>query len=194
MPVQHVEIDGMRPISMVPRLGDVLLNRSYVGASFGSRCQRLHPMGADSVRQDIAGDGCDCEDQSVGESFDTSQGGEMRLTDSRRGDQTDLSLPQLADRLAIRELVDAYAYCADRRDATGQMALFTEDTDFQGSDVLPGPSRQDRWISAQPDDRCYPLPGLVRQTERRVVLQSAQTHGRLDRNPFLGRRVSPACR
>jgi hypothetical protein len=27
-------------------------------------------------------------------------------------------------------LVDAYAYCADRRDAAGQMALFTEDTDF----------------------------------------------------------------
>src|ERR1700743_2729900 len=42
-----------------------------------------------------------------------------------------ISPEQLADRLAIRELVDAYAYCADRRDATGQMALFTEDTDFQ---------------------------------------------------------------
>ncbi len=36
----------------------------------------------------------------------------------------------MADRLAIRELVDAYAYCADRRDAAGQMALFTEDADF----------------------------------------------------------------
>ena len=35
-----------------------------------------------------------------------------------------------ADRLAIRELVEEYAYCADRRDATGQMALFTEDTHF----------------------------------------------------------------
>jgi ketosteroid isomerase-like protein len=35
-----------------------------------------------------------------------------------------------ADRLAIRELVDAYAHCADRRDADGQMALFTEDTRF----------------------------------------------------------------
>jgi ketosteroid isomerase-like protein len=55
----------------------------------------------------------------------------MISADSRRGDHTDLSLAQLADRLAIRELVDAYAYCADRRDATGQMALFTEDTDFQ---------------------------------------------------------------
>jgi len=37
---------------------------------------------------------------------------------------------EAADRLAIRELIDAYAYCADRRDAKGQMALFTEDTLF----------------------------------------------------------------
>jgi ketosteroid isomerase-like protein len=37
---------------------------------------------------------------------------------------------EAADRLAIRELVDAYAHCADRRDAQGQMALFTEDTHF----------------------------------------------------------------
>jgi ketosteroid isomerase-like protein len=37
---------------------------------------------------------------------------------------------EAADRLAIRELVDAYAHCADRRDAKGQMALFTEDTVF----------------------------------------------------------------
>ena len=43
----------------------------------------------------------------------------------------DLSGQQVADRLSIRELVDAYAYCADRRDAGGQMALFTEDADFQ---------------------------------------------------------------
>jgi hypothetical protein len=35
-----------------------------------------------------------------------------------------------ADRLAIRELIDAYAHCADRRDAKGQMALFTTDTRF----------------------------------------------------------------
>src|ERR1700674_2252288 len=35
-----------------------------------------------------------------------------------------------ADRLAIRELIEAYAHCADRRDAKSQMALFTEDTHF----------------------------------------------------------------
>jgi ketosteroid isomerase-like protein len=34
------------------------------------------------------------------------------------------------DRLAIRELIDAYAHCADRRDAEGQKALFTDDTHF----------------------------------------------------------------
>ena len=54
----------------------------------------------------------------------------MTSGDSRRAKHADLSLQQVADRLAIRELVDAYAYCADRRDAAGQMALFTEDTDF----------------------------------------------------------------
>ena len=39
---------------------------------------------------------------------------------------------EAADRLAIRELVEAYAHCADRRDATGQMALFTANTQFRG--------------------------------------------------------------
>jgi SnoaL-like domain len=37
---------------------------------------------------------------------------------------------EAADRLAIRELVEAYAHCADRRDANGQMALFTAATHF----------------------------------------------------------------
>jgi hypothetical protein len=41
-----------------------------------------------------------------------------------------LSPAEAADRLAIRELIEAYAHCADRRDAKGQMALFTEDTHF----------------------------------------------------------------
>jgi ketosteroid isomerase-like protein len=43
---------------------------------------------------------------------------------------TSISPQEAADRLAIRELFDAYAHCADRRDAKGQMALFTEDTRF----------------------------------------------------------------
>jgi hypothetical protein len=41
-----------------------------------------------------------------------------------------LSREEVADRLAIRELIDAYAHCADRRDAADQMALFTADTEF----------------------------------------------------------------
>jgi hypothetical protein len=41
-----------------------------------------------------------------------------------------ISPAEAADRLAIRELVEAYAHCADRRDATGQMSLFTADTHF----------------------------------------------------------------
>jgi hypothetical protein len=43
---------------------------------------------------------------------------------------TEISPTEQADRLAIRELIDAYAHCADRRDADGQKALFTEDTQF----------------------------------------------------------------
>jgi hypothetical protein len=35
------------------------------------------------------------------------------------------------DRLEIRSLVDAYAFCADTRNAKGQMALFTTDTRFE---------------------------------------------------------------
>src|ERR1700747_3444475 len=41
-----------------------------------------------------------------------------------------ISPQEAADRLAIRELVEAYAHCADRRDAKSQMALFTADTHF----------------------------------------------------------------
>lgn len=42
----------------------------------------------------------------------------------------DISPAEQADRLAIRGLIDAYAHCADRRDAEGQKSLFTVDTNF----------------------------------------------------------------
>jgi GMP synthase PP-ATPase subunit len=42
----------------------------------------------------------------------------------QRSAHGDLTSRELADRLAIRELVDAYAHCADRRDVEGQMSLF----------------------------------------------------------------------
>ena len=41
-----------------------------------------------------------------------------------------ISPEEAADRLAIRELVETDAHCADRRDAQGQMSLFTPDTRF----------------------------------------------------------------
>jgi hypothetical protein len=41
-----------------------------------------------------------------------------------------ISPEEAADRLAIRELIEAYAHCADRRDAKGQMSLFAADTRF----------------------------------------------------------------
>jgi hypothetical protein len=41
-----------------------------------------------------------------------------------------ISPSEAADRLAIREIIEAYARCADRRDAKGQMSLFTPNTHF----------------------------------------------------------------
>ena len=41
---------------------------------------------------------------------------------------TELTPAEAADPLALRELFDAYAHRADRRDAEGQKALFAEDT------------------------------------------------------------------
>ena len=43
---------------------------------------------------------------------------------------TEITPAEAADRLALRELFDAYAHCADRRDAEGQEAPFTDDTVF----------------------------------------------------------------
>ena len=42
----------------------------------------------------------------------------------------DLNSIEAVDRLAIRELFDAYAHCGGTRDAAGQKALFLEDCTF----------------------------------------------------------------
>jgi hypothetical protein len=59
-----------------------------------------------------------------------------------------ISPEEAADRLAIRELVEAYAHCADRRDAKGQMSLFTVDTHFvvymNAKDPTPSPELHSR--------------------------------------------------
>jgi SnoaL-like domain len=51
---------------------------------------------------------------------------------------------EAADRLALRELFDAYAHCADRRDAEGQKALFTEDTRF--AVYMNGPGTEPSYV------------------------------------------------
>jgi hypothetical protein len=57
---------------------------------------------------------------------------------------TELSASEAADRLAIRELFDAYARCADTRDAEGQRALFTADTRF--AVYMDGPGSQPSYV------------------------------------------------
>jgi hypothetical protein len=55
-----------------------------------------------------------------------------------------LSSQDAADRSAIRGLFDAYAHCADTRDAEGQKALFTEDTRF--AVYMDGPGTQASYV------------------------------------------------
>lgn len=55
-----------------------------------------------------------------------------------------LSGQEAADRLAIRELFDAYAHCADTRDAEGQKALFTPDTRF--AVYMDGPGSEPSYV------------------------------------------------
>jgi hypothetical protein len=57
---------------------------------------------------------------------------------------TEISAAEAADRLAIRELFDAYAHCADRRDANGQKALFTTDTRF--AVYMSGPGTEPTYV------------------------------------------------
>jgi hypothetical protein len=56
----------------------------------------------------------------------------------------EISPSEAADRLAIRELFDAYAHCADRRDAEGQKALFTADTRF--AVYMSGPGTEPTYV------------------------------------------------
>jgi hypothetical protein len=57
---------------------------------------------------------------------------------------TNLSPDEAADRLAIRELFDAYAQCADTRDAEGQKGLFTRDTRF--AVYMDGPNTDPSYV------------------------------------------------
>ena len=55
-----------------------------------------------------------------------------------------LSPQAAADRLAIRELFDAYAHCADTRDAEGQKALSTTDSHF--AVYMDGPGTEASYV------------------------------------------------
>ena len=55
-----------------------------------------------------------------------------------------ISPQEAADRLAIREVFDAYAHCADTRDAEGQKALFSEDTRF--AVYMDGPGTKPSYV------------------------------------------------
>ena len=57
---------------------------------------------------------------------------------------SDITPSEAADRLALRELFDSYARCADRRDATGQKALFTVDTRF--AVYMDGPETEPSYV------------------------------------------------
>jgi hypothetical protein len=64
------------------------------------------------------------------------------------GTHVSISGPEAADRLAIRELVDANAHCADRRDAKGHLSLFTRDAHYKSlvTCLAPGISFSFRMI------------------------------------------------
>ena len=63
---------------------------------------------------------------------------------------TSIDPAETADRLAIRELFDAYVRCADRRDADGQKALFAVDTRFAVFMDGEAPSRPTSSKAASP--------------------------------------------
>ena len=80
---------------------------------------------------------------------------------------------EAADRLAIRELVDAYAHCADRRDAKGQMALFTAATRFMVfmDATAAEPTRQLEGVSCWPrySTTSIPTPPLCTSNGQSTV-------------------------
>src|SRR6266853_5981095 len=62
--------------------------------------------------------------------FTTPRRFNRRTGDQFMSNHATISPSEAADRLAIRELVEAYPHCADRRDVKAQMSLFTADTHF----------------------------------------------------------------
>src|SRR5580658_3797419 len=95
---------------------------------------RRHP-GADSNTPASAANMAATESRRFSNHEPSSNNCSCRARTSEQGDQSmsnhvAISPSEAADRLAIRELIEAYARCADRRNAKGQMSLFTQDTHF----------------------------------------------------------------
>jgi hypothetical protein len=109
-----------------------------------------------------------------------------------------ISPREAADRLAIRELVEAYAHCADRRDARGQMALFTLDTHFvvymNAKDPTPSQELRSRealgpvfadlnqyaatthFVGRAPSPRCLTTGLTARRTASHTMSRSTAAH------------------
>jgi len=87
-----------------------------------------------------------------------------------------VSANEAADRRASRELVEAYAHCADRRDASGQMSLFTADT----LKPPPPPAGAARGPAARAtrrlDEACFRKPTSSSETEG-VAGSATLAHG-----------------
>src|SRR6202789_1550800 len=83
---------------------------------------------ASAVSMDATGSRRFSKHEPFSSSRSVSQGQQTRRIPV--SEHSAISRAEAADRLAIRELVEAYAHCADRRDANGQMLLFTEGTHF----------------------------------------------------------------
>ena len=114
-----------------------------------------------------------------------------------------ISPTEAGDRLAIRELVEAYAHCADRRDAKGQMSLFTTDTHFvvymNAKDPTPSQELRSRealapvFADLNKYDATTHFIGQStistldeRASDRRSLLPRASRHSRRRQAPFNG--------
>ncbi len=99
-----------------------------------------------------------------------------------------ISPSEAADRLSIRELVEAYAHCADRRDARGQMALFTPDTHFvvymNAKDPTPSMELNSREALA-------PVFARSEQVRRHHAFRGTEHHHALSERPSHRRGVLP---
>jgi hypothetical protein len=106
-----------------------------------------------------------------------------------------ISPEEAGDRLAISELVEAYAHCADRREAKGQMSPFTADTHFvafmNAKDPKPSMELHSRealvpvFCGPEQVRRDHPLRGAEhdfhvdgRSCDRRSLLPGASRDGR----------------